>query len=169
MPSKALDEQGSDRVQIMQHPPGLPGKCAICGYPGSDPDRYFIIFGLEIDWYGQVIFCNGCLVTIGDVMGFVTPEKYDEAIARLQEATTTNAQLGSENEQLRSVIHTITGSVANLPVGPTLPESDVESEPELPDNESEPADSLPAKPASKQRSNDVPSVTSDDLSSSLAI
>lgn len=159
MPKIDDNVQGSNRVQIVHNPP-LPGKCAICGYAGAGgqagEDRDFIDFGLSVDYYGAVVFCEACVVEIAAPLGYVGPDLYDSTVARLQEATALNTKLESDNAQLRGSIGVLAGSlnhVSSMDGAADAAESDSElATPESNSNES----------ASIEGPDDVPSTTGSD-------
>lgn len=49
-------------------PVGQPGKCANCGSSRKD-GRMYVDIGLQVDWYGAVIFCTLCLTDIAKNAG----------------------------------------------------------------------------------------------------
>lgn len=104
MPEVELDQQGSNRVQILTHPVALPGHCSVCGYAGGE-DRKFIDVDLTVDFYGAVIFCTFCVVSMGEVLGFVTPEIYDNLADRHGAALQELTRLGTENDRLSNALN----------------------------------------------------------------
>lgn len=98
MPAVELDQQGSNRFQRIATPNASPGHCAVCGFAGLD--RSYVDFGFSLDFYGAVIFCELCVVTMAETLGHVTPERYDGVVERLQIAIAENNRLGLENDRL---------------------------------------------------------------------
>jgi hypothetical protein len=109
MPKVAEDQQGSNRVQLIHNRTlPLPGKCAICGYAGAgtdgQPRRSFLDIGLDVDYYGAVIFCEQCVVDLVLPLGFHAPEAYDAIVAKLQHATLMLSRMQNDNTHLRAIV-----------------------------------------------------------------
>lgn len=114
-----------DRIQVLDRPVALPGKCAICGYSGSEngDGRKFIDINFDMDFYGAVIFCAGCIVGIANKLGFISPEQADKLRLEKDQAITELQKVAAENAKLRASLDSLNflGSkssdipVANIP------------------------------------------------------
>ena len=60
----------NSRVTVHDNPNMAPGKCCMCGDAGSD-ERKFIDFGMQLDVYGAVYFCDVCLTEVSRAVGFI--------------------------------------------------------------------------------------------------
>ena len=67
-----IDLTGS-RFSIHENPNVAPGNCAVCRHSGGD-GRYFVDFGLQLDWYGAVYFCSECVRELAGAIGYVPIE-----------------------------------------------------------------------------------------------
>lgn len=81
--------QINGRFKVLDGPVALPGKCAVCGGVKGK----FVDFGLDLDFYGAVIFCVPCIVAAAEVVDLIPGSKYREledqyalAIANITEA-----------------------------------------------------------------------------------
>lgn len=73
-----METQPNARVISHRVPPAAPGKCVVCGYSGGkdEDERTFIDFGFDLDYYGVVYFCSGCMTEIANVLGFYDHEQW---------------------------------------------------------------------------------------------
>lgn len=118
-----LDKQASNKVQITVVPRALPAKCASCGYAGGDSDRYFIDFGLDIDFYGVVYFCTDCFRNVCvslDYAGPSTVQSLRERVAVLEAAVKQyegmKDVLGGMADYVNSIGGVLTGNLADAVV-----------------------------------------------------
>lgn len=74
------------RFQLCDSPPATPGKCAVCG----SPNKPVIDFGLNIDYYGGVFLCVGCLAEAAGVIDMVHRSELDEAKAEAEQSLIEN-------------------------------------------------------------------------------
>lgn len=94
----------SNRIQILDRPVSLPGKCAVCGYSGgaAKDDRKFIDFGFDIDFYGVVYFCSSCVLSSVNVLGWISPKQVEELKSVVASLEIKVQELLSENAKLRA-------------------------------------------------------------------
>ncbi len=118
----------SDRIQLIDYPYALPSKCAICG-SGPETERKFVDFGLQLDYYGAVYFCSLCMCNVAELLGYVTPAKYNATAEELFAQNNSVIILEGENEEFRRVFATLHGLGALLPDGtPNVVGSSVSNE-----------------------------------------
>lgn len=98
-----------DRFQVIEgSPPVMPHNCSICGSIRGK----FIDFGLDVDYYGRVYFCESCLLSAAKVFGLVSKEVWDksqELIAILEDHT---KKLLKENNEFRNSIAALTNIIS---------------------------------------------------------
>lgn len=118
----------NDKIQIISNPTALPGTCVLCHGPGDG--RKFLDFGLDIDFYGQVLFCDRCLTPVAEALNYVPFDEYKKCADILQEALDRGIALENDNNRLRSLLDGLVGhSSSDTP----LPVSTIEvPQPQLP-------------------------------------
>ena len=89
-----LDQQGSNKIQISEHANVAPNKCANCSFSGREPGRYFIDFGVDLEFYGTVYLCTSCFAECANIIGWISPAEAD----RLKER---DAELTAEFDRLK--------------------------------------------------------------------
>lgn len=72
-----LDQQGSNKVQITASPMVAPNQCCNCGFSGQQEGRFYIDFGIDIEFYGTVLLCTECFAETAGRIGWITPEIND--------------------------------------------------------------------------------------------
>lgn len=72
------------RYYLVERPQASPGCCTICGYSG--PDRSYLDPRLDFEFYGSVYFCNECMASMAEMMGFIEPAAARTLELRVQEA-----------------------------------------------------------------------------------
>lgn len=65
---RTLDLQS--RIKVLDYPGCIPSKCMICGR-GPDPDRKFIDFGQQIEFYGAIYYCDICMSEVAKAVGYI--------------------------------------------------------------------------------------------------
>lgn len=88
-------------------PVATPGKCGICGYPGSD--RKFIDPRTDFEFYGTFIICFECVGAMANDAGFLQPAQARSLENRVEEAERELITLRSAVLQLESVHDLIAG------------------------------------------------------------
>lgn len=111
----------SDRVQVLDHPAGPPGKCLVCG-AGADPERKWIDFGVTIDLLGAVYICNFCIAEVANALNFATAEQTSKMLQDIATLTTALGEVSDERNHLRSAIEHL--NAAGIPVSISLDESE---------------------------------------------
>ena len=97
-----MTQNTSDRVQVLDFLNALPGKCAMCGYPGGQGDgRKFVDIGFDLDFYGQVVFCSHCMGQIAERLGYVPQERVQHLYDDLEKSVNQIQLMGAENAKLR--------------------------------------------------------------------
>jgi hypothetical protein len=160
------------RVQIIQVPIALPGKCVICGSVGGD-GRKFIDFSWQMDWYGAIIFCENCMTEVMDVIGYVHEDTHNELKTRYENLIQEAGALAKINEELKNVLRNAFG------IDPDRTDSYPDSGGMLSTNDAIPednernaestnvGDAFTIEPSGEQGSDDVPApTTSADKSGS---
>lgn len=173
MPRLTIFNQGSNKFQLLDNPVALPHKCAGCGYPGGTSEtgiaaRQFIDWGITLEYYGAVIFCENCIIEVASVLGFVPPEKIDAALDKITELLAQNQELRLANDSLRTTVHTLSSPIGNV----ISADSEPDTEPDISDTDTSSSEPEPTKPSSSKRSNVVPDASSNnlhDLGSQLSI
>jgi hypothetical protein len=82
-----LDQQGSNKIQISEHANVAPNKCANCSFSGREPGRYFIDFGVDLEFYGTVYLCTSCFAECANIIGWISPAEADRLKLRDAELT----------------------------------------------------------------------------------
>lgn len=123
----------SGRFQLVDTPP-LPGKCAICGYSASgenEPDdrRRYVDFGLDIDYYGVVVFCTECVHSLVTQLGYALPSEVDEMRTHLGEALGELSRLSVAVEGISGLANYLV-ECGWITLGTNSDESPGESKPE---------------------------------------
>lgn len=168
MPMIDLDQQGSNKIQVTEHANVAPNKCANCSFSGREPGRYFIDFGVDLEFYGTIYLCTGCFAECANILGWISPERADKLLLR-------DAELTAEIERLREIearyVHIASyfddddRSGGNIPGFDSNPDSSVAvatedvfdsgSEPGSIDSDAARLLGTPAKSSSKRRSADI--------------
>lgn len=172
------------RMQIVPLPQMLPGKCICCGCV----DRPCVDFGMSIDRYGVIYFCEDCIGEAARQFGYSSPT--DSMTAAVGAEQSVNKYLNDNDLVVidRGVYESIVDSVRGLyDVLPVWRDdihvddaTEERGEPESTDsgnNDSGAASSDSAEPASGQkpranrqrRSSSVPSNSGDELDFSAGI
>lgn len=56
-------------VRIIPHPQALPGQCYYCG---SATREWYLDTGIQMEFYGAVIFCNECMNNMMEISGYAS-------------------------------------------------------------------------------------------------
>lgn len=73
------------QISVITDLVALPAKCYYCG--GADKSSY-LDTGIQIEYYGALIFCNECFNAMAEVYGYISPHKaaaYREVIPRMEQ------------------------------------------------------------------------------------
>lgn len=102
-------ESVDNLVQIVDIPPALPGKCAVCGYAGGGGGNFrrFVDWGISLDFYGAVIFCTFCIEHVANLLGYLSPEQGEKLELELTFNREKVSLLGEENARLRSALSSL--------------------------------------------------------------
>jgi len=177
-----LDQQGSNKIQISEHANAAPNKCANCSFSGYEPGRFFVDFGVDLEFYGTIYLCTNCFAECANIIGWISPAEADQLKSR-------DAELTAEVERLRefenkyvsiaSYFDDADRSGGNLPGFDTDSDSSVTMGSEDVLDESDKSGSVysdaarllgtPTKSTSKRRSSDVSESASDEPLSSLSL
>ena len=68
-----LDLQGSNKVQITRTPQVAPSQCVVCGFSGEQEGRYYIDFGIDIEFYGTILVCTDCFGEVAKLVDYDSP------------------------------------------------------------------------------------------------
>lgn len=68
----------------LDSPQATPGVCGVCGYGG--PERSYLDPRLDFEYYGTLIFCEDCVMSMAEVFGFILPAQARALEARVEEA-----------------------------------------------------------------------------------
>jgi hypothetical protein len=147
---------GSNRVQILEIPQAAPAHCAICFHPGGG-GRTFVDWDFSLEFYGAVIVCNECVLTIMNGLEWISPEQW-QVVKRIQEETLDLLQKEkAENAKLRSALD-------SLSFLPSISD-DSGSDPEISQQPIEvkgPDNSGSDEPVDERRSPDIPDPDPDE-------
>lgn len=94
----------SGRVQVLDAPVALPGKCVQCGSSTNSDGRKFVDIGFELDYYGVIYFCTHCLTELSNALGYANPEQVKDLEDRLSEIVDHVARIEAENVKLRNAL-----------------------------------------------------------------
>lgn len=83
--------QLNGRFRLLDGPVALPGKCVVCGCVKGQ----FIDIGLDVEFYGAVIFCVPCMIAVAEIIDLVPAEKLREAEAKYETAVENITQVES--------------------------------------------------------------------------
>lgn len=72
------------RFFLLDSPKATPGNCGICGFSGSE--RKYLDPRLDFEWYGTLIFCEDCVMSMAEVFGFILPAQARALEERVEEA-----------------------------------------------------------------------------------
>lgn len=158
----------------LERPAALPAKCISCG----SVNKPVIDFGMSLNRYGAVYFCEDCIGEAARVMGFIKPE---EAIAqKLKSEQSTNDYLSSNdlvavprgiyadlNDAIDNLSSAVAGIVLHLPMEDSAdePEAELDSSSDSAGDDST-SNEPPAKPkrtSGKRRPDDVSGDSGDEL------
>lgn len=111
-------ETAGERIMVLPRPLMLPGCCAICGYTGTNVDspgdiRVFIDFNLDVEFYGRVYWCSGCLLGAANNLGWLGVEQTEELRSKVQAQESELIVLREQNERLRASLASLLGSDNN--------------------------------------------------------
>lgn len=94
----------TSRVQILERPVALPGKCIICSSASNNEGRKFIDFGYSIDWWGAVYFCTVCFKEVAEDLGWIEDTRYKQILEENRELSDSIIKLDKRIENLNAVI-----------------------------------------------------------------
>lgn len=125
-----------DRLQLILYPLA-PHKCALC-FRGSDGTLRFIDFGLNIEWYGSVNFCETCCINVGQAVDMVVNDLYfkdqSRMLATVAELEETKELLSDANrglDLLRDLFGVNVDHVLNSAAADENPDDESESTEQL--------------------------------------
>lgn len=96
-----------DRFILIDQPVMSPGKCLTCGLTQGDADRKFVDTGHDLDWYGVIYICTGCIREIANGLFYLSPDQAIKLRIDCDEAFQFNQELVTENEFLRSTVNSL--------------------------------------------------------------
>ncbi len=114
---------------LSEGPVASPGSCTICGY--ASRERRYLDPRLDFEFYGSVIFCELCIISMGQEFGLISPDKVAEIEARLENAQTELIKLGAvaaAMEDFRVAIGAVTGE-GSVSDGDKLPDLSPDTDP----------------------------------------
>lgn len=121
------------RVQIVDAPPELPGKCAVCGTTQGP----MIDFGMFMEFYGYVYFCvESCMVEIANAFDYHSPRQWKMMMNQVEDQRNEINELRDQNEQLRVAVDSL-APLASLHLIDSVPELDVDEVLKEPESEPE--------------------------------
>lgn len=98
----------SARIRLISDPVASPGHCAICG-KNEHPEGFAYIDNFDFEFYGSVIFCADCGLTIGRVFGAASGDEVTDLKKRLHALT-------EESNNLRQYALTMEDTLDNLSI-----------------------------------------------------
>lgn len=102
-PKIKVDINGKIKLIRFGDPYAAPGSCIICGVT-LDQGKYFIDFGMNIEFHGAVYFCNVCIAQAMEVFGY-----YHESSVEWRRLNMNNVQLSREKEVLENRVRELEG------------------------------------------------------------
>lgn len=114
-----VSETAGNRIQVITRPLTLPGCCAICGYTGTnvgDPGdvRVFIDWQLDLEFYGRVYICSGCLLEAANSLGWLGVKQAEELREKVASQESELIVLREQNERLRASLASLLGESDNI-------------------------------------------------------
>lgn len=82
----------------------LPHKCMACGL-NADGRREFVDFGISYDYEGAMLICSDCAEAIGRLMGLISRDEHDTAVAAL---VASKVKLDTAEEKINELTAAIT-------------------------------------------------------------
>lgn len=121
MDFNVVGETAGNRLQVISRPLTGPGCCAICGYNGTNTNnpadvRVFLDFQLDIDYYGRIYWCSGCLLEAANALGWTSVGQTEELRGKVSEQESELIVLREQNERLRSSLSSLLGQSDNSSV-----------------------------------------------------
>lgn len=83
----------ASKYSLTYSPQALPGSCRCCGSAIKMP---MIDMGYSEEFYGAVYYCMDCINEIVGILGYVSPEAYNEAVEALTEKNVQVLNLETE-------------------------------------------------------------------------
>lgn len=170
----------SARVQKVPVPVASPGACILCG-KYTHPEG-FAFFGLEFEFYGTLYFCGDCVGDIASTFGWLPPDRVTALLAEHEDVLQENINLGDKVKFLEEAVDSLTkyravgdnnfvatiASIVEQVESPTDEQPELEFTPstESSVNEQSSDESDVSEPVSEQGTDDVPSTTGDESTSS---
>jgi hypothetical protein len=108
----------SQRIQLIPSPIVSPGQCGICGI--SKHSVGFVTLGMDFEFYGTLIFCADCAVSLGAVAGSISPAQYQHLNDSNRELLEINATLSAEITVLQEVKNGISNYLSRYPMSDSI-------------------------------------------------
>lgn len=110
------------RLTILENGPVIsPAACGLCGFGGSE--RKYLDLRLDFEFYGTLIFCDECLMSMAQMLGFITPDQAQALEARVEEAERELIQSRSLLQSLGSL--RVSLDALGIGAGDSTPDVDV--------------------------------------------
>lgn len=119
-----LDLQGSNKVQITRTPQVAPHACCNCGFGGEQEGRYFIDFGIDIEYYGTILICTECFGEVAALVDYDSPAislKKSDIIGVLTQENSRLREIEAKYNVIMDVVGTIDGNLVKPGFSPTVP------------------------------------------------
>src|SRR5690349_2608003 len=97
----------SGRVQILDSPISLPGKCVLCGASDNNDGRQYIDIGFELDFYGVIYFCTHCLQEVSAAAGFFPAHLVESLKLEIHNLAEDKMKVDAENVKLRVALNNL--------------------------------------------------------------
>lgn len=110
----SVRETVGERLQVLPVPLVLPGKCACCGFVGTNEGdrgdkRVFIDFLLDIDYYGRVYLCSTCLRQAANALSWISLGQAEDLRNKVSQQESELIVLREQNERLRASLVNLLG------------------------------------------------------------
>lgn len=103
-----IEEDPTNKFQVELEPLSVvPHKCSGCGrYSSNDPENplQFIHWNFDVEFYGYVYICVGCVEQIARRLGFMSPKSAAELNNTANRFMDFADQVEQENRELRNAL-----------------------------------------------------------------
>ena len=94
----------NSRVQVLDHPQVDPAYCVMCRTGGGVDGRKFIDFGLQLEFFGAVIFCTYCIAPVAEACGYVPQLNYKALETKYEQEYKISSALTENNRILSNAM-----------------------------------------------------------------
>lgn len=103
-----VTEDVTNKFQVVEEPLSIiPHKCSGCGrYSSNDPENplQFIHWNFDVEFYGFVYICVGCVAQMAGRLGFAFPKQVEQMTRTTERFMDFADKLEAENRELRNAL-----------------------------------------------------------------